>query len=72
MSITGIILAVAAVGGVGLFVGVFLGIAALKFKVEVDEKEEAVLAALPATTAADAVSQAVADLRPLLQRVRRQ
>lgn len=47
MSITGIILAVAAVGGVGLFVGVFLGIAALKFKVEVDEKEEAVLAALP-------------------------
>ena len=47
MSITGIILAVAAVGGVGLFVGVFLGIAALTFKVEVDEKEEAVLAALP-------------------------
>ena len=47
MSITGIILAVVAVGGVGLFVGVFLGIAALKFKVEVDEKEEAVLAALP-------------------------
>ena len=47
MDVTGIISAVAAVGGVGLFVGVFLGIAAIKFKVEVDEKEEAVLAALP-------------------------
>ena len=35
------------VGGVGLFIGLFLGIAAIKFKVEVDEREEAVLAALP-------------------------
>lgn len=42
-----IVLAVAIVGGVGLFVGVFLGIASLKFKVEVDEKEIAVLNALP-------------------------
>ena len=42
-----VILAIAVVGGVGLFVGVFLGIAAIRFKVEVDEKEEAVLAALP-------------------------
>ena len=47
MSISGVLLAVAVVGGVGLFIGVFLGIAAIKFKVEVDEKEEAVLAALP-------------------------
>lgn len=47
MDITGVFLAVAVVGGVGLFVGLFLGIAAIKFKVEVDEKEEAVLAALP-------------------------
>ena len=47
MDITGILLAVAAVGGVGLFVGVFLGIAAIKFKVEVDEREAAVLEALP-------------------------
>lgn len=45
--ITGILQAVVVVGGVGLFIGVFLGIAAIKFKVEVDEKEEAVLAALP-------------------------
>ena len=47
MDITGILLAVAAVGGVGLFVGVFLGIAAIKFKVEVDEREEAILGVLP-------------------------
>ena len=46
MNITGVLLAVAVVGGVGLFIGLFLGIAAIKFKVEVDEKEEAVLAAL--------------------------
>ena len=47
MNITGIFMAVAAVGGVGLFVGLFLGVAAIKFKVEVDEREERVLAALP-------------------------
>ena len=47
MSITGILTATAIVGGVGLFIGLFLGIAAIKFKVEVDEKEEAVLGALP-------------------------
>ena len=33
--------------GLGLFVGVFLGIAGIAFKVKVDEKEEAVLKALP-------------------------
>lgn len=47
MSVTGIIAAAAVVGIVGIFVGLFLGVAGLKFKVEVDEKEEAVLAALP-------------------------
>ncbi|MDD6491916.1 MAG: RnfABCDGE type electron transport complex subunit B [Firmicutes bacterium] len=47
MSISGVLTAVAVVGGVGLFIGLFLGIAAIKFKVEVDEREEAVLAALP-------------------------
>lgn len=47
MSITGIITAAAVVGIVGIFVGLFLGVAGIKFKVEVDEKEEAVLAALP-------------------------
>lgn len=47
MNITGIIIAVAVVGGVGLFIGMFLGIAAIKFKVEVDEKEEAIARVLP-------------------------
>lgn len=47
MNITGIFIAMAIVGGVGLFIGLFLGFAAIKFKVEVDEKEEAVLGALP-------------------------
>lgn len=47
MSITGIITATVVVGLVGIFVGLFLGVAGIKFKVEVDEKEEAVLAALP-------------------------
>ncbi len=43
----GILFAAALVGGIGLFIGLFLGIAGIKFKVEVDEKEEAVLAVLP-------------------------
>jgi len=44
---SGIIIATLVVGGVGLFIGLFLGVAAIKFKVEVDEKEVAVLEALP-------------------------
>lgn len=47
MSITGIILAAAIVGGTGLFIALFLGVAGEKFKVEIDEREEAVLEALP-------------------------
>ena len=47
MNITGILMATAVVGAVGLFVGLFLGVAGIKFKVEVDEKEEAVLGVLP-------------------------
>ena len=47
MSITGIIIAAAIVGGTGLFIGVFLGIAGKKFAVEVDEREEAILEVLP-------------------------
>ncbi|MCR5033497.1 MAG: RnfABCDGE type electron transport complex subunit B [Lachnospiraceae bacterium] len=43
----GILIATLIVGGVGIFVGIFLGIASLKFKVEVNEKEEAVLEVLP-------------------------
>jgi len=47
MEILGIVTAAAVVGIVGIFVGLFLGVAGLKFKVETDEKEEAVLSALP-------------------------
>lgn len=45
--IVGIITATAVVGIIGLIMGLFLGIAAIKFKVEVNEQEEAVLEALP-------------------------
>ncbi len=44
---TGILIAALVVGIVGIFMGLFLGVAGIKFKVEVDEKEEAVLTALP-------------------------
>ena len=47
MDITGILIATAVVGAVGLFIGLFLGIAAIKFEVKVDEKEAAVLETLP-------------------------
>ena len=47
MNAVGIITATVVVALVGIFVGLFLGVAGLKFKVEIDEKEEAVLAALP-------------------------
>lgn len=43
----GIIWAVSLIGGIGLFVGVFLGIASQKLKVEVDEREEKILKELP-------------------------
>lgn len=43
----GIIVATLLVGVTGLVIGILLGVASIKFKVEVDEKEEAVLAALP-------------------------
>ena len=47
MSFNGIFPAAVVVAAVGIFVGLFLGVAGIKFKVQVDEKEEAVLAALP-------------------------
>lgn len=47
MSIQAIILATVVVGGVGLFIGFFLGVSGEKFKVEVDEREEAILGVLP-------------------------
>lgn len=47
MSMIGIVLATVIVGGTGLFIGIFLGLADKKFAVEVDEKEEAILGVLP-------------------------
>lgn len=47
MSAIGIITATLVVGTVGIFVGVFLGVAGIRFKIKVDEKEEAVLSVLP-------------------------
>lgn len=47
MSVTGILTATIVVGITGIFVGLFLGVAGLKFRVDVDEREEAVLGALP-------------------------
>ena len=47
MSFMGILTAAVVVAAVGIFVGLFLGAAGLKFKVQVDEREEAVLSALP-------------------------
>ena len=38
MNISAIVTAVVVVGGVGLFLGIFLGIASIVFKVAVDEK----------------------------------
>ena len=49
--VTGIIIAAAVVGILGILIGVFLGIASEKFKVEVDEKEILVATSCPATTA---------------------
>ncbi len=37
MSVTGILAAAAVVGAVGVFVGLFLGVAGIKFKVQVDQ-----------------------------------
>ena len=41
--LTGIITATLVVGLTGILIGLFLGAAGIKFKVKVDEKEEAVL-----------------------------
>ena len=47
MNITAVIIAAVIVGGTGLFIGVFLGLAGKKFAVEVDEREEAMAVDMP-------------------------
>ena len=45
--IQGVIIATVLIGCVGLFVGIFLGVAGIKFAVKVDPREEEVLEVLP-------------------------
>lgn len=47
MSLTGILIATLTVAGTGLILGLFLGLAGLKFKVETNQKELDILEALP-------------------------
>ena len=47
MNTTGIVIAIVVVGGVGLFIGVFLSIFGNMFKVETDLREDAIVEALP-------------------------
>lgn len=68
MSITGIIMAAVIVGGTGLFIGIFLGLADKKLTVKVDEKEEAILGVLPGITVVVVDIRDVPDSLPQLQR----
>lgn len=47
MNYIGILTAVAVVAGIGLFIGIFLGIASIAFRVKTDEREEQIIEALP-------------------------
>lgn len=47
MNIQGILLAIAIVGGVGLFIGIFLGFFGKYFKVESDPREDQIIEVLP-------------------------
>ena len=68
MNITGIIIAAVVVGAVGIVIGVLLGVASEKFKVEVDEREVLVRAELPGNNCGgcgyagcDALAKAIAE-----------
>ncbi len=68
MNIVGIIIATAIIGITGLAIGLLLGIAGVKFKVEVDEKEERVRELLPGNNCGgcgfagcDALAKAIAS-----------
>ena len=68
MSITGVLIAALIVGGTGVFIGVFLGIAGKKFAVEVDEKEEAISQNFRVTTVVDVDMPDVPVLQQLSQK----
>lgn len=68
LNMQGVGIAAAVVGGTGLFIGLFLGIAAKKFEVEVDEKEVKVRELLPGANCGgcgyagcDALAKAIAE-----------
>ena len=66
--LTGILVAALLVGGTGLLIGIFLGVAGMKLAVEVNEKEEAIRAELPGNNCGgcgfagcDALAKAIAE-----------
>lgn len=68
MDINAIIIAVAVIGVLGLFIGLFLGIAGLKLKIETDPRLEQVVSALPGNNCGgcgyagcEALAQAIVD-----------
>jgi Na+-translocating ferredoxin:NAD+ oxidoreductase RNF subunit RnfB len=68
LDLTSVGIATAVVGGTGLFIGLFLGVAAKKFEVEVDERETQVRALLPGANCGgcgyagcDALAKAIAE-----------
>ncbi len=68
MNFLGILIAAALVGGLGIVIGLLLGVAGEKFKVEVDEKEVAVRELLPGNNCGgcgfagcDALAKAIAE-----------
>lgn len=68
MSITGVLIAALIVGGTGVFIGVFLGIAGKKFAVEVDEKKKRFSQNFRVTTVVDVDMPDVPVLQQLSQK----
>ena len=68
MSITGIIMAAVIVGGTGLFIGIFLGLADKKLTVKVDERKKPFSAFFQEITVVVVDIRDVPDSLPQLQR----
>ena len=73
MNMTGVIMAAVVIGAIGIIIGVLLGIASEKFKVEVDEKEILVRNELPGNNCGgcgypgcDGLAKAIAAVTPFL------
>ena len=70
MNITAVIIAAVIVGGTGLFIGVFLGLAGKKFAVEVDEREGEITVAVVDMPDAPALLQQLQREKRKLEAVR--